>query len=264
MTKNREELLATYLSDDDRVLAAKALDKLTLAEKKWGTVLGDFYDPGQAHLVSVLAARRSGESQLHLYGGYGYAERQRACFAHCELEVTPQEFGLAVLKVHGNFDFVKVGHRDFLGALLSLGLRREKLGDVVACDLGAYIVVDELVADHVRTQFSHVGRASVSVDYCDIKELEIWQPKFTSQVAIAASARLDAITAAVYNLSRSESSQLVARGLVKLNHIPCTSGAKEVKPSDIVSARGYGRVYVRQFIGLTQKGRLRLRFERPE
>jgi len=245
------------------MLVAKVLDKLVLAEKHWEVVRGDFIDPGQAHLVTLMANRYHGESQIHLYGGYDFAERKRACFARHEIDVNTTDYGLAILKVTGNFGFVRVSHRDFLGSLLALGIRREKLGDVIVVESLAYIVVDELVAEHVRALLTHVGQAPVRVEYAAFHELQAWRPKFKSDVAIAASARLDAIAAAVYNLSRSESALLVERGLVKLNHIPCNSGAKEVKPGDLISARGYGRVYVREFVGLTQKDRLRIRIERP-
>ncbi|MDP3487681.1 MAG: YlmH/Sll1252 family protein, partial [Bacillota bacterium] len=141
--------------------------------------------------------------------------------------------------------------------------RREKLGDVVAEENGAFLVVDDQVADHVRTQLEQVGRAPVSVNYSTLAELAKWRPRYQSSTCIAASARLDAVTAAVYNLSRSEASTLVERGHVKLNHVACTSGSKDIKPGDLLSARGYGRAYVREFVSVTQKDRLRLRIERP-
>lgn len=255
--------MQSYTSDDDRLLAAKTIDKLSIAERTWDIVRGDFYDPAQVRLIKELLVRRGGEAKVAFYGGYPYAERERACFVRADMETELADFSLAVLKVTGNFSFSQVSHRDFLGALLNLGLRREKLGDVVSEENAAFLVVDEQVADHVRTQLEQVGRAPVSVDYSTFTELAKWQPRYQSSTSIAASARLDAVTAAVYNLSRSEASALVERGYVKLNHVPCTSGSKEIKPGDLLSARGYGRAYVREFVGLTQKDRLRLRVERP-
>lgn len=263
MARAREELLKNYTADDDRLLAAKTLDKLTIAERTWELVRGDFYDPAQIHLIKELLDRRGGEAKAVFFGGYVYAERERACFLHTDMEAEPQDFSLAVLKVTGNFSFFKVGHRDFMGALLNLGLRRDKLGDVVAGENGAFLVVDGLIADHIRTLLEHVGKAPVSVNQSTFAELAKWEPRYQSTVSIAASARLDAVTAAVYNLSRSEAATLVERGHVKLNHVPCTSGSKDVKPGDLLSVRGYGRAYVREFVGLTQKDRLRMRIERP-
>lgn len=263
MVRTREEILQSYTSDDDRLLAAKTLDKLNIAERTWELVRGDFYDPAQMRLIKDLTIRRGGGAKATFYGAYSYAERERACFVHEDMGVEPEDFCLAVLRVTGNFSFLEVSHRDFMGALLNLGLRREKLGDVVAEDDGAFLVVDDQVADHVRTQLEHVGKAPVNVDYSTFDELAKWQPRYQSSVSIAASARLDAVTAAAYNLSRSEAATLVERGHVKLNHVPCTSGSKDIKPGDLLSARGYGRAYVREFIGLTQKDRLRLRVERP-
>lgn len=261
--QTREDLLQTYTTDSDKLLAAKALDKITLAEKTWEITCGDFYNPAQVQLVKNLVARRGGEAQAYFYGGYDYAERIRVCFTR-DNPPSHENFGLRILYVTGNFTFFKVSHRDFLGALLSLGLRREKLGDIVVEELGAFMVVDESIADHVRISLNQVGKAPVTTDYAKLGSLQAWQPRFVSSVAIAASSRLDAMTAAVYNLSRSEAAALIAKGLVKLNHIPCLAGAKDVKAGDLISARGLGRVYVREALGKTQKDRLRIRVERFE
>lgn len=264
MVRSREELLQAYTSEADRLFAAKALDKLTLAEKTWKVVPGDFCAPAQIHLLKQLVVRRASDAHAFFYGGYDFAERMRVCFSRPECRPQSADFELAVLHVSGNFTFFRVNHRDFLGALLGLGIRREKLGDVVAQDNGAYLVVDNLVAEHVRMSLTQVGRAPVTVEYSGLNSLQAWRPQFDSSTAIVASPRLDAITAAVYNLSRDEASALVERGLVKLNHITCQSGSKEVKPGDLISARGFGRVYVREFLGNTQKNRLRIRVERPK
>jgi len=242
-------------------LAAKALDKLILAEKTWQVVAGDFCDPAQVQLISQLASRAGCEASAHFAGGYAHAERLRCCFARPECPPQAADYKLALLRVSGNFAFFKVYHRDFLGALLNLGIRREKLGDVVAEDTGAFLVVDSAVAEPIRMNLNQVGPVPVTVALADLASLSLYQPHFQASTVVAASPRLDALAAAVYNISRSEAASLVEGGLVKLNHIPCRSGSKEVKPGDLISARGLGRVYVREFTGQTQKGRLRVRIE---
>ena len=259
--RTREELLQSYTSDADRLLAAKALDKLILAEKTWQVVVGDFCDPSQVHLISQLTSRAGCEASAYFAGGYAHAERLRCCFARPECPPQAEDYKLAILRVSGNFAFFRASHRDFLGALLHLGIRREKLGDVVAEDTGAYLVVDNAVAEHIRINLNQVGPVPVTVAEADHIALRAWHPQFKSSIVVAASPRLDAITAAVYNISRSEATNLVEGGLLKLNHIPCRSGSKEVKPGDLISARGLGRVYVREFLGHTQRDRLRVRIE---
>jgi len=242
-------------------LAAKALDKLMLAEKTWQVVAGDFCDPAQVQLISQLASRAGCEASAYFAGGYAHAERLRCCFARPECPPQAADYKLALLRVSGNFAFFKVYHRDFLGALLNLGIRREKLGDVVAEDTGAFLVVDSAVAEPIRMNLNQVGPVPVTVTEADLAALSAWLPQFKSSIVIAASPRLDAIVAAVYSISRSEATHLVESGLVKQNHLPCRSGSKEVKPGDLISARGLGRVYVREFLGHTQRNRLRVRIE---
>lgn len=261
MSRSREELLKAYTSEEDRLLAAKALDKLLLAERTWEVVTGDFCDPAQAHLIRQLATRAECEAHAFFEGGYPHAERLRYCFARPECPPEAADFRLAILRISGNFAFFRVGHRDFLGALYSLGIRREKFGDVIADDTGAYLVLDNTVADHVRMSLQQVGPVPVTVAARDIAALRAWQPEFQSSTVVAASSRLDAIVAAIYKISRTEAGILVASGQVKQNHIPCQSGSKEVKPGDLISAKGLGRIYVREFVGHTQRDRLRVRIE---
>ncbi|MDP3487411.1 MAG: hypothetical protein Q8S19_05690, partial [Bacillota bacterium] len=99
MVRTREEILHSYKLDDDRMLAAKTLDKLNIAERTWELVRGDFYDPAQMRLISELLIRRGGGAKANFYGGYTYAERERACFFHADMEVELNDFSLAVLRV---------------------------------------------------------------------------------------------------------------------------------------------------------------------
>ena len=97
--------MQSYTSDDDRLLAAKTIDKLSIAERTWDIVRGDFYDPAQVRLIKELLVRRGGEAKVAFYGGYPYAERERACFVRADMETELADFSLAVLKVTGNFSF---------------------------------------------------------------------------------------------------------------------------------------------------------------
>ena len=112
VVRAREEILQSYTSDDDRLLAAKTLDKLSIAERTWELVRGDFYDPAQIRLIKDVLYRRGGGAKATFYGGYSYAERERACFVHADMEAEQQDFSLAVLRVTGNFSFFKVSNRE--------------------------------------------------------------------------------------------------------------------------------------------------------
>jgi RNA-binding protein YlmH len=248
-------------NDEERLLIARALDKVQTTEKSWEMTLGDFHDPTQAALIRKVLAARQGETQVFFFGGYMAAERVRACFARPDWPPREDDFSLSIIRVFGDSRFFSPTHRDVLGAVMNIGIRREKIGDVVIHAGEAFVVMDaELAAQAV---LESVGRSPVSTEIVGVKALQDYSPVFTSYTAIAASLRLDAVVAAVHNLSRSEAALLVNRGAVKLNHVPCTSGAKEIRPGDLVSVRGYGRAYLREVAGQTQRGRLRIRVDKP-
>jgi len=258
---NRDSLLKIGSSDEEKLLIARCLDKAQLAESSWEPVLGDFCDPQQLSLLRRVFARRDGEAQIFFSGGYAHAERVRLCFARPSMAPEDDEFSIEVMKISGDSRFFTPAHRDVLGAVMNLGIRREKIGDVVIHAGNAYVILDSALTAHVT--LDSIGKASVTTELVGMQSLESYCPRFSSHTVIAASFRLDAVIAAVYKLSRSVAADAVSRGLVKLNHTPCLSGSKEVKPGDMLSVRGYGRAYIREDVGKTQKDRLRLRVEKP-
>lgn len=259
--QTKDSLLQLGTTDVEKLLIAKCLDKVQLAESSWEKVLGDFCDPAQLALLRRLLVKRNGEAQLYCYGGYAHAERVRICYARPDWPPEDIDFSLEIMKISGDHRFFIPTHRDVLGAVMGLGIRREKIGDVVIHSGAAYVVFDSQLTAYAT--LDSVGKAPVLTELVGLQALQGYTPRFSSHTVIAASFRLDAAVAAIYNLTRSVAAEAVSRGLVKLNHAPCLSGSKEVKPGDLVSVRGYGRAYIRESTGTTQKGRLRLRVEKP-
>ena len=150
----------------------------------------------------------------------------------------------------------ELGHRDCLGALMSLGIRREVLGDIVPQEGKLYIFCLRSIAPYIAENLTQIRRTSVRVSIAAAPP-EPPPPPPESGVVVA-SERLDALVAAVYNLSRAEAQRLFERELVLVNSLPARGGAAPVKPGDVVSVRGHGRF---EYCGAqreTRKGRLRV------
>ena len=169
------------------------------------------------------------ESPCALDGGYAEAERRVAVFwgeraPLCCLEISPVSKKFAE----------PLTHRDYLGALMGLGLRRSVLGDVVLCGGNAYVFCLESVAGHIAD-----GLTQVTVN--------------------AASERLDAVVAAVFDLSRAESQRLFEAERVMENGLTARSASAKLEPGTMVSVRGLGRFRFEEVAGETRKGRLRIK-----
>ena len=204
-----------------------------------------------------VAANREGVS-CAFYGGYEGAERVVVAF-YSEAEPEPSEYPISTLRIGWNAKFADPVHRDLLGAVMGVGLERDATGDIamgthrgVPC---AYLFVAPEMADYVAANLDSAGRAAVKVEI--VRELpEISPPEGSELRVTVQNARLDAVLAAGYRLSRSEAQRLIAAGLVELNHTPNLHTDARVGEGDLISARGYGRLKILSEQGESRRGRL--------
>ncbi|MCD7872427.1 MAG: YlmH/Sll1252 family protein [Clostridiales bacterium] len=188
----------------------------------------------QSILESTISA-----SEYKLFGGYNTAERRVAGFGE---DCATEDFPISIIKIEPLAPKFaeKLSHRDFLGAAMGLGLRREMMGDIIVSDNTAELFCLDSVAEFILNNLDMVRRTNVK---CSIEpELpDSIQPAPAESKDIVSSPRLDAVVAAVYNCSRSDAKELLAAGKVFVNSSVCVNGAYNLKESDIISVRGKGR-----------------------
>lgn len=148
-------------------------------------------------------------------------------------------------------------HRDYLGALLSIGIKREKTGDIYVQEGGAYLVTDEQIADYVQMNLESVSRERVLIERIETGDLQVSAQRCSEKVIYLSSVRADAVVAEVFHLSRSKAQALIAAGRLKVDYEPISSNAKEIKEHSLISVKGYGRAYFDKILMETKKGRLR-------
>ena len=194
------------------------------------------------------------------YGGYDEAERRVAVFGSEEEFGYPWESDLVLLKIEPEMQKFAdaLTHRDFLGAILNLGIKRELLGDLLIFENVGYQFVLEQMAEYLTENLSRVRHTSVKVSRC--RELPQGAGvNLEERYVVAASARVDAVIGAVWNLSRSEAKKLVEEERVSLRGKTITDPAKELFSGDRISVRGYGRIYFDGEEKKTRSGRGRMR-----
>ena len=154
----------------------------------------------------------------------------------------------------------KLSHRDFLGAILNLGIDRSVLGDIAIVDNRAYIFVKEGMAEFVADSLTKVRKTSVKCSIVDsAPEGTLYNTKEIRVQAVGE--RIDALVAKVFSISRDDSATLFSRGLVFISGKCCESTSHKLKEGDIVSVRGYGRFVYRGVEGHTKKGKLNILIE---
>ena len=149
----------------------------------------------------------------------------------------------------------KLTHRDFLGALLNLGIERCKLGDIVIRENVGYVFAEERIAEFITGELSKVKRTDVKARIIDtLPEGELYKTE-TRRIQIQ-SERLDAVVAKVFSLSRDDAQTLVKRSLVFVNGKETASSSYTPKEGDRISVRGHGRFIYKSFDSTSRKGKL--------
>ena len=189
------------------------------------------------------------------FGGYRGAERQRAAFCHEDFKGT-SNFEIAVIKAEWNGEFARLGHRDVLGSILSLGVDREFIGDIIATKDCARILVDKKMSDYFTANLTQIGSAAVKVSLDDLENISAKEERTKEIKATVASLRADSIAAAGFGMSRSKSAAEILAEKIKLNWQTLKNTSQAVKQGDILSMRGRGRVEVAEVRGQTKKGRV--------
>ena len=203
------------------------------------------------------------------FGGFEGAERKIAgIFPHdCykqpesadEFEEYEQMAELCYVKIEGS-GFVNIGHRDVLGSVMSLGLKREVLGDIIVTDDSkcAYMPVKQSSAEYICANLERVARDKVRVRLVDKTHLPEKKQKFSDMVLTVSSVRLDGLVSAMTNLSRDKAKKLIVSGKVAINHSECTSCDAQFSAGDTITVKGEGKFYVEDFLGLTSKEKHRI------
>lgn len=191
-----------------------------------------------------------------VYGGYPGAERTMIGFFPGEIDDPEASFPIARLAAtcRGEGDLT---HRDFLGALLGLGIERRSIGDILTEPGRAVMFVSESIAPFVEANLEKVGRHSVAVSRDSGSPLPAPKP-LLENTAVISSARLDCVAAAILGVSRGAAADLITAGRCQIGHRECLSVSKPVAEGDTLSIRGQGRFVVLQCREKTKKGRIRL------
>ena len=264
MTK--KELLDRCARDgEERVLLARALDKLELARERGIPAHTPFLSPGeQAALADLLAAW--GHPRHLFWGGYPDAERRVCAFLPDWQEedglLSDPEGPLAALEAKFPAG-AALGHRDILGALMGLGITREKVGDILLPGPGVcQVVVLRDALPILLSQWEGAGRWKVSLEAIPLDRLAPKPAQVKTIRDTVATPRLDAVLAAGFSLSRSRAAGYISAGKVAVNHRECLKSDKLVEEGDVLTCRGLGKCVVKEVPGQSKKGRTMLVLER--
>lgn len=254
MKDTREKIIRYYKGTEGESTAVKLVDFAEQALKNQKYKLSGFLTPFEQNMAETIA-KTLGGLKVEFDGGFIGAERKRAAFCHEDFEGTPN-FEIVVIKSEWNGEFARLGHRDVLGSILSLGVEREIVGDIIATKEFAKILVDKKLADYFITNLTRIGESPVETTIDELTEIAPKEERIKEIKATVASLRADSIAAAGFGMSRSKAAVEIAADKVKLNWQTVKNAAQSVKEGDVLSMHGRGRLEVAEIRGQTKKGRI--------
>lgn len=249
---DRKRILWGITDEEDRLFMSKMCD---IAEKSFDSgrvMFSRFLNPGQRLLAE---SRLSADFNVAFFGGYEDAERTVAAFGEFFEELS---YPIVAVKVECRGK-KQLSHRDYLGSVLSLGIKREHIGDILVKDDEAIMFLTEEISDFIMMNLSRIASSPVKLSVVeDLSQFET-QRQFKETRTSVSSMRLDCVLSAVTGKSRSQSVAVIEEGLCMVNYSPIKNVRAQIKDGDIISVRGFGKFVIETDNSLTKKGRVHLK-----
>lgn len=235
-------------SAEDKLLLSKAYDAIELCERRGVPRFLGFLNE---HEAQFLRANISPGRDVGFFGGY--PDAVRVMFGAGAGE---GDYPITALSFSHRAEF-SLSHRDYLGALMALGIRRDTTGDILVDQGRAVIFFTDEIAPFILSNVDRIGRVGVKVTYADIGDLPA-QDAGEERVLSLSSLRLDAFVAAACNLSREKAAQLIRTDMVTVDHVVQNGVAFSLNEGAAVTVRRYGKFILSATLGTSRKGKLRV------
>lgn len=242
------------MNNDNEALKKRFSELARRADERGSLVFSGFLALNEQ--AALMQAARTLAAPYSLFGGAAGCERRMACFGYLqEGEQAPYPIELIEIAPRSEKFAAALTHRDFLGALMNLGIEREKIGDIIVRGKRAYAFAESSLAPYLAATLESVGRTSVICRAgVELPQGELFQTQ--AKALRVATLRLDALTAQAFGLSRAQAAQLFAAERVFVNGALAKGPAAAPKEGDIISARGHGRFIFEEISGQSKKGKL--------
>ncbi|MCT8139752.1 RNA-binding protein [Anaerobacillus sp. CMMVII] len=246
-----------HFRKEERPFVDQVVEWKEIVKGRFVHKLSDFLDPREQQIVTAIIGQDQ-EVRFSFFGGTEKTERKRAFLFPPYLEPSNDDYQLSAYKVHYPHKFVQLSHRDLLGSMMALGLKREKFGDIYIQNEDIQIVVASEISSYVEANLQNIGRAQIRLESISLDKLIIEEEEWNEKMITASSLRLDVILSEIYQLSRSKIVPFIESKRVKVNWRIIEQPAFQLQSGDYLSVRGLGRSKLIAVHGKTKKDKYRI------
>lgn len=242
------------MKKEELMLQKRLIELSKLAYQRGIVTYSDFLNLNELNILHTMPKNELYTS-YKLFGGYDFSERQMVAFlpdALCYEYFYP----ISVLKISPlQKKFAEsLSHRDYLGAILNLGIERSKIGDILVQDNSAILFIHQSLETFVQEELRRIKHTSVMAEPENFAEIS-YKPKTEEKKGTVSSLRLDSLMALAFSSSRTKLVSYIENGKVFVNGKLITSNGYQIKEEDIISVRGLGRFQFKETLSQTKKGR---------
>lgn len=235
----------------------KIIDKANGCLKNYDVRYSEFLNPFEIENAKAILNSTS-DLKYTVDGGYKESERKVVFIYPFYMEYEDIDETLRFIQIEGNFKFKSISHKDYLGSLLSLGIKREKIGDIIIHENFCQVIVSNDICDFILMNLEKVSNNNVKLKEISREDIIYSPPKCKDVSFTVTSSRIDCVISGLYNISRQESSKLINNEKVQVNYEKITSASKEIKSESLISVRGKGRAQIISIGDLTKKNKIKV------
>lgn len=244
-----------HFREDEQPFIEQVLDWITQVNSQYTPYLTSFLNPRQRFIAESIIGQYE-DVTYKSFGGFEGAEQERILIYPPYFEPEVQDFEIVLLEISYPTKFAELSHGQIMGSVLGTGFSRSNLGDIISDGSRWQFFLDEKMVDFVKLNMDKVGNINIQLDEKSLEEKIESTSSWEIEEIILASLRIDLVLAKALNLSRNRTKEMINDKKIKINWVEIERPDIEVEEHDIISIRGYGRIQIRQRLGITRKDNL--------
>ena len=247
-----KEKISRYFTDDDKSDALNLFERYLLSKDKDIPTFGKcFYPPNIWNWFQENLASKN--FKIEANGFFQESERRMISFNN----IYESPFPIKLIKIENTSKFSKLEQRNFLGGILSLGIERNKIGDLLVDENVCYVPVHEDIENFIIYNLDKIAKVVCKLSVVDKIELI---PKFTfkEKLILISSLRIDGVVSKITNLSRAKAATMIEQGQVLINYVKIKDKSYELKGEERITIRGFGKFIVGDSIVNSKSGKIKV------
>lgn len=254
--KSLEKYFDFIKDDETKNIVKKIADKALYVNKNYMTAITEFINPYVMELC--IPVIKDYDIKFEIFPSYEHCERKVFILYPEYLERLDENEFISGIRIFNKSKFKKLNHKDYLGALMSLGIDRNKTGDIYVYEDYGDIIIHSDIADYIIYNLDKIGHNKIEAEIIKLNQVNFKEQENEILNITSSSMRIDNIVKHITNSSREKAAGIIKSGNVKINYIPENRVSAELKEGDLLSISNAGRFRIYGINGVTKSGRIKI------